>query len=108
MENAINLAEYIKLTGIVVAVGAIIVGYWIKEIKVVRGDLDVHRTNDSKEFQDAERANDAVHAELRREMGQVKGSAELAIAGLKGDLNTMSGTLNGKLDTLIGLFKDKI
>lgn len=115
MEQAITMALYLKLTGITVAAGAIVVGFWISEIRKISSEvtaakkaIDDHKSEDEKEFYEAQRSNDSIHADLRREMGQVKGSAELAVAGLKGDLNTMSGTLNGKLDTLISLFKEQV
>lgn len=111
MDKAITLEMYLKLTGIAVTAVSIVVAYWVSEVRDTKKAtaeakklIEDHKSDDEKEFYEAQRSNDAIHADLRREMGQVKGSAELAVAGLKGDM----GAMNGKLDTLIGLFTDLI
>ena len=104
MDNFITLAEYMKITGIVVMFSSLIVGYWIKETSNVKKSLEDHRGCDEKEFYQSQKDNDAAHSEIRQEIGRVKGGYELAVQGLKGDM----GVVNGKLDNVLDLLKSLI
>ncbi len=66
MENYVTYQVFFWIIGASTSVMTLLLGYWIKEIKGTQKSIDSHKQDDEKEFYEAQRSNDATHAELRQ------------------------------------------